>query len=552
MPKAILSSGRIHAALLVIFAAFSQSPANAQTSGLIELWGGYNSGAKVTQCTETADVFDDLCYDFQQACQSFISETWLPLNDFELSANYNAAGKLQDYDCYVDPSGPVLPGTFFINRWCWDPETDDAYLSNVPCNPPIDPEPECGEGVGNPVNVTNGNKFAEELDFASAGPNVLALRRYYSSWSPLSSETFGYGWRTNFDRTVFVASNGTNGYLRRENGQEIPFVKSGGVWSLAADHDNINFALAEITGGYEVTTPNQTVEEYDSAGKLLSVTWPNSYEQSLTYDTNGKLIEVEDSYSRTITFTYLSFPNYVSTITDPDGEVYSYAYDTAAYALTTVSHPDGTQIQYTYDDEEHPTGITGLIDENGATYASWSYDQLGRAVSSQHAGGVDLTTLAFNSDGTVTVENAYGKEAIYTFADVQSYSRITEVAGQASAHCLAADTDLTYDSNGYVNGVTDREGNITEIVNDSRGLPTSVTEADGTGIERTITTTWHTTYRVPTQIVAPELTTDFTYDSAGNLLTRTETDTTTHTPSPTRPTARPGPGLTPTRPRASF
>ena len=38
--------------------------------------------------------------------------------------------------------------------------------------------------------------------------------------------------------------------------------------------------------------------------------------------------------------------------------------------------------------------------------------------------------------------------------------------------------------------------------------------------------TWHTTFRVPTQIQEPGKTTDFTYDTNGFLLTRTETDTT--------------------------
>ncbi len=47
----------------------------------------------------------------------------------------------------------------------------------------------------------------------------------------------------------------------------------------------------------------------------------------------------------------------------------------------------------------------------------------------------------------------------------------------------------------------------------------------GTSKARTITTTWHSTYRLPTQIVEPNRTTAFTYDSAGNVLTKTLTDT---------------------------
>ena len=41
--------------------------------------------------------------------------------------------------------------------------------------------------------------------------------------------------------------------------------------------------------------------------------------------------------------------------------------------------------------------------------------------------------------------------------------------------------------------------------------------------------TWHSSFTLPTQIVTPGLTTSFTYDVNGNLLTRSEVDTTTTT-----------------------
>ena len=61
---------------------------------------------------------------------------------------------------------------------------------------------------------------------------------------------------------------------------------------------------------------------------------------------------------------------------------------------------------------------------------------------------------------------------------------------------------------------------------DGRGLESSRTEASGTPEARTTTTAWHPDFRVPTQIVAPGRTTDFTYDASGRVLGRTETDTT--------------------------
>jgi YD repeat-containing protein len=42
-----------------------------------------------------------------------------------------------------------------------------------------------------------------------------------------------------------------------------------------------------------------------------------------------------------------------------------------------------------------------------------------------------------------------------------------------------------------------------------------------------ITTQWHATFRLPTQIDEPGKRTTFTYDSSGNLLTKTVLDTST-------------------------
>ena len=58
-------------------------------------------------------------------------------------------------------------------------------------------------------------------------------------------------------------------------------------------------------------------------------------------------------------------------------------------------------------------------------------------------------------------------------------------------------------------------------------LETSRTEAYGTPRARTITTQWHSTFRLPTQIDEPGKRTTFTHDANGNVLTKTVLDTST-------------------------
>jgi YD repeat-containing protein len=69
---------------------------------------------------------------------------------------------------------------------------------------------------------------------------------------------------------------------------------------------------------------------------------------------------------------------------------------------------------------------------------------------------------------------------------------------------------------------------VTTFVHNALGEETSRTEASGTALARTITTTWSTTFHLPTKIVEPNRTTTFTYDANGNLLTKSVTDG-THT-----------------------
>src|SRR5690606_14902375 len=77
---------------------------------------------------------------------------------------------------------------------------------------------------------------------------------------------------------------------------------------------------------------------------------------------------------------------------DAAGEKMVHDYDSAG-RLWQVTYPDLTPSnsadnparQYLYEDVRFPTFLTAIIDENGERYASWVYDDSGRAVSSEHA-----------------------------------------------------------------------------------------------------------------------------------------------------------------------
>ena len=88
--------------------------------------------------------------------------------------------------------------------------------------------------------------------------------------------------------------------------------------------------------------------------------------------------------------------------------------------------------------------------------------------------------------------------------------------------CGGQNQNTTFDANGFVASRTDFNGIQTTFIHDSRGLQTSRTETVGTLEERTITTEWHATFRLPIKITEQGKETNFTYDTQGRLLERNE------------------------------
>ncbi len=310
-------------------------------------------------------------------------------------------------------------------------------------------------------------------------------------------------------------------HAKRADGKGIRFGNSGGTFAPNAD---VTAKLeADGSGGYKLTD-GETVEQYDSSGKLQSTTNQSGYQQLLGYDAQGRLQSVTDSFGRTLGFTY-DASNRIATMTDPNAKVYTYGYDGSGN-LQTVTGPDGKARTYHYEDSRFPNALTGITDENNVRFATWTYDEMGRAVTSRHAGDADITTLTYNANGTTTAQDALGASRTYTFTQANGVYKMTNET-QPCVGCGTSSRSTTYDANGFVNTKTDFNGNVTDYNYNTRGLEDSRTEAYGTALARTITTQWHATLRLPTQIDEPGRRTTHTYDGSGNRLTETILDTST-------------------------
>ncbi|HWW69447.1 MAG TPA: DUF6531 domain-containing protein [Duganella sp.] len=507
------------------------------------------------------------------------------------------------------------------------PSSPKANGASCPANPQ-NRQPSCG----NPIAIGTGNKVQLEVDYGGNTPGLpLSLTRTYnggvftgysgipgslgSYWSqpsdrrlrllPNRTETKCFTRNSNsqqFCESVPIANAPPAVSVLRPDGKVYTFTKSGGQWLGDADVDDrlsARYAADGVTPiGWTYVTAGQDIENYDDAGRLVSIASRAGATQRYTYssgNTNDTGVErlpsdapvcsnvqqgaaiaaglpvcVTDHWGRQLQFEYDGKSRIVKAL-DPAGSPYLYSYDgpssgclasaptslaCKANNLTQVTYPDGKKRVYYYNESARINGgsgcsgvassgngfghllnsLTGIVDENGGRFATWGYDCAGRAISSEHAGGVEKVQISYgarNTDGTqtTTVTSAIGTAAAPATIVRSYHSKIVLGVSKNDAlnqPCAGCDGMLerTYDGNGNVLSGKDWNGSKTVYTYDStRNLETSRTEASGTASARTTTTSWHATLRLPIKIAAPLRITTFEYDAAGNVLGKSEQTT---------------------------
>lgn len=301
----------------------------------------------------------------------------------------------------------------------------------------------------------------------------------------------------------------------RPNGQTYHFKYENDAW---VNIESQPLQLTQDETDWILTLSDQSVEIYDSNGYLKHSSTPDGKTTNYQYQ-DGLLQTVTGPFGHTLNFTYTN--GRITSVTGPDGAV-NYSYDSNGN-LIQVTYPDNTIRKYIYDDFYHISSLTGIIDENDIRTATWEYDPQGRVVMNERAGGTEHYEFTYNADGTTTVTNTLGTSRIYQFDIVNNALRFVQVTGDRCDTCgHRDDQQRSYDDLGHIISRTDWNGITTTYIRDARGLELSRTEAAGNLEARTITTEWHPDFRKPIRITEPDRITEFTYDSAGRLLNKTE------------------------------
>jgi RHS repeat-associated protein len=272
-------------------------------------------------------------------------------------------------------------------------------------------------------------------------------------------------------------------------------------------------------GNASATPTNYTTSYlYDIAGNLTQTTDNRGNPWKTTYDRDTRIATQVNGKTRTTTYAYVATtgnaPSQLWKITAPDGGVTQYGYD-AANRRTTVTAPMLGVWSTGYDDAGRITSET----DPALVARTYGYTPNGQ-----------LQTIA-SPRGTVT--RAYNPIGQLTGID---YSDTTPDIGMA------------YDRTGRRSSMTDAAGTVTYTYN-ANSRPLNIVRTPTTGP----TTTWGYTYDTrgnvktrtrpdlstetwtydnanqPTAVTSPEGSTGWTYDEDGNPLVTTMPNGTTET-----------------------
>ncbi len=384
--------------------------------------------------------------------------------------------------------------------------------------------------VLDPVNTTTGrlSEHATDIKIPSMGVPTEVSRGYTSGYDSTVG-LFGRGWDSTFDMRINDNQNGTVTYTTA-GGQEVTYQEVAGSNTYKGLY-GATATLSKTSAGWSLVNSDEQTMFFNTSGKLLKVLDKFSHGYTLVYDTKGVLKTITDSAGHKLTVTMLNgritkiaqssarYTAYTYTndrltaVRELDGYTTSYAYDQSGN-LTVITTPDLKTTVNTYDSFNRvvtqkdpadrvstfrwssapvtstttPISLT-VTSPNGS---SWTDTSSGNMLRSHKDANGNLTVYTYDKNANMVSKTLPNQTRItYTYDENNNLTSTTDALGSSSA---------TYISDRRVKSSTDFNGQTTVYEYYSEGpknkLLKSVTDANG-----------HTT--------------SFDYDSTNGLLVST-------------------------------
>ncbi len=403
-----------------------------------------------------------------------------------------------------------------------------------------------------PFSINGYEEAFEDLSVVSNDID-LTFSRYYDSFDTTAG-ILGLGWTASFEGSCDTY-NGNSKIVKVYGQAPVVFEFLNNEYVC----DYTRSALSAVENGFVFTAEDGLTYTFNQNGYLVSITDKNSNTVSVTVDTNGKIQKVTDSVGREYNYTY-GENGLLSSITDCMNRTVAYSYDSSNRLESVTGVLRTITEQYSYNSNNKLTRVSDAFENR--IYAISYEDNSGIVSSLTDSEGV-TTDYAYNPKNnsvTLSQDNIVTEEYVYNRYNYLTSSN-TEEGLQENFYCnrygdiavsISADgskTKYEYDINGNPIKITtiseeetvteknsyDENGNIlssvtgnetTNYTYDSNGNTLSVIKyTDGEETERAIYT--YNNKGLPTTSLVDGVTTSYSYNNYGYLMTETELELST-------------------------
>ena len=405
--------------------------------------------------------------------------------------------------------------------WTWGSNSNGQLGNGSGTESPVPVEVEGSGGsgfLGNVVSVSGGGSHSLALD---SGGHVWA-------WGYDHSGQLGNGSNADISTPVEVEGAGGTGFLG-----PMSAISAGGFHSLALQTQS---SPTHVSGPRGASQAGDVVTQYAYSdpshhGDVTSMIGPDGNTWTYTYDTYGDKLTSTDPMGDETSYTYNKI-GWLTSQTSPNGNVKGV---NPALFTTTYGHDKFGNVTSTTDPLSHTTtrkydpdqNLISVTDPERQT-TRYRYDDANEQIAIMRPDGTVLGT-AYNKDGEVTEQidgaghaTKYGYSSLgYLISTTDPLGRTTKYSYDAAGNrtavvdAMGERTSDAYDADGELTSITYSDGktpNVTNVTYNADGQRTSMT--DGTG-----TSTW--TYDSLNELTGytngAGAGTAYGYDLAGNL-----------------------------------
>jgi YD repeat-containing protein len=330
------------------------------------------------------------------------------------------------------------------------------------------------------VNMNTGNAMVIVQPINLPGtPLPLSISLLYHHRNAAVNVGLGSGWMTSLHTAVAIDQQTLDITWLTPDGQQLVF-----TWNaLSSSYDNpYGFAgKAEVlpNGNIVITPLGQGSIIYDSNGKLIELQDKcTTGSLEVSYD-NGHPVSLEDSFSgRSITLSW-NLQSQLESIEDPSGQVWELNYDQSGDYLLSITPPS--------EEQTPPTLLFGY-DTQGTGFLTTHEDLLGNeySISYYSSGGFEDWFQNWTDPASITTGLSYdnsvqGFDLVTTFTDGEardyhygfnSEGYPTQVWQEENSILLAQ--SYGYTNQGWRNSIKDAYNKETTLSYDSVGHITSM------------------------------------------------------------------------------